>query len=243
VDVDPKDVRMLDNLLGIKQRVSCDLCGKEVLDLKRHLRNVHAEGKPGCVVECCQCDRKIFLRDMRAHMLNYHIKLEEPPLSDGSPTPSQLLFKEKSETDICKEKQRKVVSFLYDDSDDTDDSDIVIEEIVPPLPNVISDENKNKNVKAIAPPVNRKVQFLVKCREVNPRGGKVKSMRLVMRNTTTVEQAKRKYSNKQVLDKNKIGDLQFVVDGDLLADAEVVEKFDGKIVMAQNLTYCNREQK
>jgi len=240
--VDPKDVRMLDNLLGIKQRVACDLCGREVLNLKRHMRNVHAEGKPGCVVECCHCDRKIFLRDMRAHMLNYHIKLEEPPIvSDGSPTPSQLLVKEKSETDIEKVNQREVVSFLFDESDDTDDSDIVIEEIIPPSPNVIPDENENKNLKADVPAVNRKVQFLVKCREVNPQGKKVKSMRLVMKNTTTVEQAKRKYSNKQVLDKNKIGDLQFVVDGNLLADADVVEKLDQKIVIAKNLVFCNRE--
>ena len=340
---DSEDVRMLDDLLGIKQRITCEFCGKKVQKnyLSRHMKNIHSEGKPGCVVECGQCDKRILLSDMRNHVLNNHLRLEESPpsLSDASlpssqqPTLVELCNKKpdhdtppeqsdgqnvivnfgpcshkkattdkekrivqennpgqsngkisKNMSEVQDEHSVNVLCFDTDDdsdmdmdedmdivpnhtfrdvtpgekdpledsifhkhdnnnfqdkeenlgiksflnvSDDTDDSDIVIEEIIPSVAvaEVKPDINQNRILKPLAQPA--KVQFLVKCHERNPAGGKVKSMRLVMRDTMTVGQAKRKYSNKQLLDRNKVGELQFVLEGAIL-----VEKLNQKIVMA-----------
>ena len=74
-----EDVKMLVQLLGIKAKLACDLCGKKVLHLKSHMKKMHGEGRPGCAVECGQCDRTILLSDMTDHVLNYHIRLERSP--------------------------------------------------------------------------------------------------------------------------------------------------------------------
>ena len=340
---------MLDDLLGIKQRITCEFCGRKVQKnyLSRHMKNIHSEGKPGCVVECGQCDKRILLTDMRNHVLNNHLGLEESPpsLSDASVPSSQqpsivelgnkkpehetvpeqsdgqnvimnfdpcprkkaTVFKEKrlaqennpgqsndknsanmsevqgedsvnvlcfdtdddsdkdEDMDIVlnvtvkdvtpverdplevsiihkhnnnnfqdKEEKIEIKSFL-NVSDDSDDSDIVIEEIIPSVAEVKPAENQNRTLKPLAQPVT--IQFLVKCQERNPAGGKVKSMRLVMRDTKTVGQAKRKYSNKQLLDSNKVGELQFVMEGVILAEEDKVEKLNQKIVMARQLCF------
>ena len=78
-----EDVKMLDQLLGIKAKLACDLCGNKVLHLKSHMKKMHGEGRPGCAVECGQCDRTILLSDMTDHVLNYHIRLERSPSNSG----------------------------------------------------------------------------------------------------------------------------------------------------------------
>jgi len=320
-EVDPLDVRLLDDLLGIKQTIACEFCGKKLQkkSMKKHMENIHGEGKPGCVVECGQCDKRIILSDLSSHVLNYHLGLEEnsPILSEQSspsskhPSIAELLKNKlepttvsdgqylnnprkngeksgnvsmvecKSGTDLFfdsdddsekdddidivskysindvipregespasiirkhsmndyqeKEKKVEIKSFLNDVSDDTDDSDIVIEEIIPSAAKVKLDENHNRLLKPSIQPV--KVQFLIKCKEKSRSGGKVKSMRLVMRDIKTVGQAKRKYSNKQELDKNRIGELQFVMEGVILADEDKVEKLNQKVVMARQLCF------
>jgi len=340
------DVRLLDNLLGIKQRIACEFCGKKVQKnyMKRHMKNVHGEGKPGCLVECGQCDKRIFLSDLSNHVLNYHLWSEESPpmLSQQSPPsskqPMSELYKNKPEQDTVsdspylhwkyrpcsrksemimthkelkvihdkhkgngdensdnvsmlereksgtvlffhsdddsdkdddidfvsnhttndiipgesespasaiqkhgmnnfqdKEMKIKIKSFLNDVSDDSDDSDIVIEDITPSETEVKLDKNPNRSLKPVIQPA--KVQFLVKCQEKSRSGDKVKTMRLVMRDIKTVGQAKRKYSNKQDLDKNRIGDLQFVTEGVILADEDKVDKLNQKVVMARHLCF------
>jgi len=345
------DVRLLDDLLGIKQRIACEFCGKKVQKnyMSRHMKAIHGEGKPGCVVECGQCDKRILLRDLSNHVLDYHLGLEESPqilskqflassqqpsmtkldrnnleedkLSDsqylnGKNSPCSrksgmtmtheemrllrdnvpwengdensgnvtmldreesgcVLFFDSDDDDdsdqddnidiVSKhtikefipgkndppevstihkhcinnfqdtEKKIEIKSFLNDVSDDTDDSDIVIEEIIPSLAKVKPDENHITLLKPVIQPA--KVQFLVKCHEKNRVGGKVKSMRLVMRDVKTVGQAKRKYSNKQELDKNRIGELQFVMEGVILADEDKVQKLNKKIVTARQLSF------
>jgi len=351
---------MLDDLLGIRRKVACDLCGKEVLHMNSHLKNMHGERKPDCSVEvdCGQCDKTILLTDMRDHVLNYHIRLEQSPsLSDESPPPSQhkahpeqgqektnsrsqgqnfqelqkanvsdevieindsndeikgsdmydgdvielLGSSDDDENDKTETKATvegsvvnhyqsntleclktyeddqlnnniqvsktsdgdeltkdlndfhsslksldescnnniedskvkiDVKSFLYDESEDTDDSDIVIEELMPSVSKLKSDTYENREL--------MKVQFLVKCREKTLTNEKVKSMRLVMRSVKTVDQAKRKYSIKQVLDNSRVGELQFFLEGKLLANEEMVGPLDNKIVMAQRLRFYEK---
>jgi len=60
-----------------------------------------------------------------------------------------------------------------------------------------------------------------------------------MRDIKTVGQAKKKYSNKQRLDKNRIGELQFVLEGVILADEDKVEKLNQKVVMASQLCFLD----
>ena len=335
-----EDVEMLDDLLGIKKKVACDLCGKKVLHMKSHMNKVHGEGRPGCAVECGQCDRTVLLSEMSRHVLNYHLRLEkspsplsdEVPASQGSaksPTVDLAKSSQSSIQEICsqeafdynfsetdtrqeseandgiiegheennsskdqaqstnlEEKKEKddfisflcddnedtddgelyvksstevgiytnnddqsleksnqenkgkvgIKSFLCDDSDDSNDSDISIVEIVPPVSMMMTDHNQNR-VKVESRPENIKVKFLVKCKEKNPSGGKVKSMRLVMRQVKTVGQAKRRYGIKLVLDKNRLGDLQFMVEGRRLDDEDLVDQLDSKIVMAEGLGF------
>jgi len=334
-----EDVEMLDDLLGIKKKVACDLCGKKVLHMKSHMNKVHGEGRPGCAVECGQCDGTILLSEMSRHVLNYHLRLEKSPSplsdevhasqgSDKSQTVNVAKSSQSSIQEICsqeafdynfsetdtrqkseandgiiegheennsskdqaqstnlEEKKEKddfisflcddnedtddgelyvksstevgistnndqsleksnqenkgnvgIKSFLCDDSDDSNDSDISIVEIVPPVSMMMTDHNQNR-VKVESRPENIKVKFLVKCKEKNLSGGKVKSMRLVMRQVKTVGQAKRRYSIKHVLDKNRLGDLQFMVEGRRLDDEDLVDQLDSKIVMAEGLGF------
>ena len=329
---------MLDKLLGIKPKLACDLCGKKVLHMKSHMKKMHGEGRPGCVVECGQCDRTILLSDMTDHVLNYHIRLERSPSphsgeeqqfslkdwvkgdnvkqSASQPSPnssqvmnecsqevchpkssqeevqipeainsnimkghdknifegseagkdSEVLIRDSSSSMMsiskssrkppppstmvpttddnqspsnniqeCKDKVFK--SFLCDDSDDTDDSDISIVEIVPPVSN-ITDYNQNPHPQ----PGEGKVQFLVKSKERNIVGGKVKSMRLVMRPTKTVGQAKRRYGIKQGLDRDRLGELQLMVERRRLEEQEQVGQLDNKIVMAKGLSFGDRRR-
>jgi len=315
-EVDPLNVRLLDDLLGIKQTIACEFCGKKLQkkSMKKHMENIHGEGKPGCVVECGQCDKRIILKELSSHVLNYHLGLEEsPPILSEQCSPSskhpsivELVKKKLEQTTVsdgqylnnprknceksgngsvveCKEstdlffdsdddsdkdddidivskytindvipregesfvrkhsmnnyqekgKKVEIKSFLNDVSDDTDDSDIVIEGIIPSAAKL--DENYNRLLKPVIQPA--KVQFLIKCKEKSRSGGKVKSMRLVMRDIKTIGQAKRKYSNKQELDKNRIGELQFVMEGAILADEDKVEKLNQKVVMARQLCF------
>ena len=319
-------MKMLDQLLGIKAKLACDLCGKKVLHLKSHMKKMHGEGRPGCAVECGQCDRTILLSDMTDHVLNYHIRLERSP-SPHSGEESQFSVKEwvkeddqsspnlfqdlnkltqevctaspevtqevcpasqvvkmpeticsydkkmyeksifddtdegedaevliknsssfksnrKSPSPIsmvptsidCQESKVVFKSFLCDDSDDTDDSDISIVEIVPPVSNM-PDYNQNRQLKPLPQAREGKVQFLVKSKEKNPVGGKVKSMRLVMRSVKTVGQVKRKYCIKKVLDRDRLGDLQMVTEGRRLGEQELVGQLDNKVVMAKGLSF------
>ena len=100
-----------------------------------------------------------------------------------------------------------------------------------------TDHNQNRQVKVEAQCEYIKVKFLVKCKEKNQSGGKVISMRLKMRKVKTVGQVNRKYSIKQVMDKNRLGDLQFLVEGRRLDDEDLVDQLDSKIVMAEGLRF------
>ena len=128
-------------------------------------------------------------------------------------------------------------SFLCDDSDDSNDSDVSIVEIVPPVSMMKTDPNEKRQVKVESRRENIKIKFLVKCKEKNLSGRKVKSMRFEMRQVETAGQAKSKYSIKQVLDKKRLGDLQFMVEGRRLDDEDQVDQLDGKIVMAEGLVF------
>jgi len=292
---------MLDQLLGIKTKVACGLCGKKVLHMKSHMKKMHGEGRPGCAVECGQCDRTILLSDMTDHVLNYHIRLERSPSHSEEESefsvkdwlreeeePSLSQDAEKAQEEVCQAKFRQEVqmpesaninnitvidnncdaekdknnsgfsimsppsslattlnsqerkevfkSFLCDDSDDSDDSDISIVEIVPPV-TVVADYYQNRELKPLPQPGEGKVQFLVKSRERNPAGGKVKSMRMVMRSVKTVEQVKRKYCIKHVLDRDSLEELQLVMEGRRLEKQELVANLDNKVLMAKGLRF------
>ena len=103
-----EDVKMLDQLLGIKAKLACDLCGKKVLHLKSHMKKMQGEGRPGCAVECGQCDRTILLSDMTDHVLNYHIRLER------SPSPNSEVESRFSVKDLVKEDDQLNSNFSKD---------------------------------------------------------------------------------------------------------------------------------
>ena len=99
------------------------------------------------------------------------------------------------------------------------------------------DYNQNRQLKPLPQPREGKVQFLVKSKEKNPVGGKVKSMRLVMRSVKTVGQVKRKYCIKQVLDRDRLVELQLVMNGRRVEEQELVDQLDNKVVMAKGLSF------
>merc|ERR1719318_928883 len=117
-----------------------------------------------------------------------------------------------------------------------DDSDISIVEIVPPVSSM-PDYNQNRQLKPLPQHRDGKVQFLVKSKEKNPLGGKVKSMRMVMSSVKTVEQVKRKYCIKQVLNRDRLGELQLMMEGRRLDKQELVGQLDNKVVMANGLSF------
>eukprot|EP00092_Neocalanus_flemingeri_P031873 GFUD01034623.1.p1 GENE.GFUD01034623.1~~GFUD01034623.1.p1 ORF type:complete len:360 (-),score=110.55 GFUD01034623.1:108-1187(-) len=85
--LEPADGEELEKLLGIKSTNPCEVCGKKVVNMKRHIENIHGEGKPGCPVSCWQCDQTVLLSSLGQHVLQFHCEMNRsvsppPPLSD-----------------------------------------------------------------------------------------------------------------------------------------------------------------
>ena len=104
------DGEELEKILGIKPKVACEVCEKKVVNMKAHVKRMHAEGRPGCTVTCGQCDRTVLLSGLGQHVLDNHLETERsisppPPLSDEethqslSPSPHSMK-KKKNDLDL-----------------------------------------------------------------------------------------------------------------------------------------------
>ena len=96
------DAEQLENLIGIKQKKSCEVCGKKVINMNSHNVRMHGEGTPGFAVPCGQCDRIVVLSALGKHVLEYHMDTEKsrsisppPPLSDEELTEDEKLVPRK----------------------------------------------------------------------------------------------------------------------------------------------------
>jgi hypothetical protein len=64
----------------------------------------------------------------------------------------------------------------------------------------------------------------------------------VMRPTKTVGQAKRRFGIKQGLDRDRLGELQLMVERRRLEEQEQVGQLDNKMVMAKGLSFGDRRR-
>jgi len=152
----------------------------------------------------------------------------------------------------------KKPSFLFDDSDGQDDtdSDVSIVENIPSVNNrSLLDDELELDLNQISPSkvrlslgaieagsiestktASEKVQFVVKSSEKSPDGQKMKCT-IILRSLKTVGQAKSSYIKKLGLDKERRGELQFIVNGRKLEDSEQVGQLNNRTVMAEGLWF------
>ena len=82
------------------------------------------------------------------------------------------------------------------------------------------------------------IQFLIKTKDRSLEGEHIRSMKCKMVPLRTVGSAKRSYSDKLGLDKNKQDELQFMLEGRMLIDEEEVGKLTNKTITADGLWFC-----
>ena len=82
------------------------------------------------------------------------------------------------------------------------------------------------------------IQFLIKTKDRSLEGEHIRNMKCKMVPLRTVGSAKRSYSDKLGLDKNKQDELQFMLEGRMLIDEEEVGKLTNKTITADGLWFC-----
>ena len=81
------------------------------------------------------------------------------------------------------------------------------------------------------------IHFWIKTKERDLEGEQVRSLKIKMAPFRTIGRAKRSYSDKLGLDKNKQGDLQFMLEGRMLEDEEEVGMLNNKTIFALGLWF------
>ena len=82
------------------------------------------------------------------------------------------------------------------------------------------------------------IQFWIKTKDRSLEGEQIRRMKCKMVPLRTVGSAKRSYSDKLGLDKNKQDELQFMLEGRMLIDEEEVGKLTNKTITADGLWFC-----
>ena len=81
------------------------------------------------------------------------------------------------------------------------------------------------------------IEFLIKTKDRGRNGEEVKNMKLKMAPSKKVIVVKKCYVNKLGLDKDKMGELQLMLNGRKLEEEELVDKLDNVTVMADGLWF------
>ena len=101
-----------------------------------------------------------------------------------------------------------------------------------------ADDDVNNNDVPTEDAKNKKyIEFLIKTEDRGRNGEEVKNMKMKMAPSKKVIMVKKCYVNKLGLDKDKLGELQFIVNGRMLEEEELVEKLDNVTVMADGLWF------
>jgi hypothetical protein len=261
------DGEELEKIIGIKPKVACEVCGKKVVNMKAHMKRMHAEGRPGCTVTCGQCDRTVLLSGLGQHVLDNHLETERsisppPPLSDEEIPLSSSPHNKKKKNDLDQ---------LPSTSNHLSSESSLAEEINSPVGNVILRTNDNRKCKILPSldlnqnseqgekdsvveqgggdeQANRvipeglekqsdDIQFWIKSNDKDLKGEEVRTMRIKMAPGKTIRRAKKSYMNKLGLDKDKQKELQFMVRGRKLDNQELVGQLENETLVAEGLWF------
>ena len=98
-------------------------------------------------------------------------------------------------------------------------------------------DNNNNDVPTEVAKDKKYIEFLIKTKDRGRNGEEVKSMKLKVAPSKKVIVVKKCYVNKLGLDKDKMGELQLMVNGRKLEEEELVDKLDNLTVMADGLWF------
>ena len=287
-----RDAEQLENLIGIKQKKTCEVCGKKVINMSSHNVRMHGEGTPGCAVPCGQCDMIVLLSALGKHVLEYHMDTEKsrsisppPPVSDEELTEDEKLVSRKRSCQSQSTHSKKIylppselsyirvspsLNFKFGDKNISSGRDahpssscvVSVETseidrkqtsartelaqrsgqdegpsasaIKPPADD---NDNNNNDVPTEVAKDKKYIEFLIKTKDRGRNGEEVKSMKLKVAPSKKVIVVKKCYVNKLGLDKDKMGELQLMVNGRKLEEEELVDKLDNLTVMADGLWF------